>query len=96
MISEKEIEKIVKLARLKVEKEEFERLKKDFLKILEFVEKLKELKLEKEVLKKIDFKIKNVFREDEKEKIDFDENLLISQAPEKMGRYFKIKRVLEK
>lgn len=96
MILEKEIEKIVKLARLKVEKEEFERLKKDFLKILEFVEKLKELKLEKEVLEKISFEIKNVFREDEKEKIDFDENLLISQAPEKMGRYFKIKRILEK
>lgn len=96
MISEKEIERIARLARLKLERKEFEKLKNDFLKILEFVEKLKEVKIPREILEKKDFEVTNILRGDKKEKFDFNEETLISQVPERMGSYLKIKRILRK
>lgn len=96
MIKEKEIEKIASLARLRVKKEEFENLKKDFLKILEFVEKLKEVKIEEKTDLSF-FKLSENFRKDEEEAQDwFDFEKLLSQFPQKEGRFLKTKKILEK
>ncbi len=96
MIKEKEIEKIASLARLRVKKEEFENLKKDFLKILEFVEKLKEVKIEEKTDLSF-FKLSENFRKDEEEAPDwFDFEKLLSQFPQKEGRFLKTKKILEK
>lgn len=100
MFSEKEIQHIAQLARIKLTEKEKEKFKKELSSILDYVKKLNELDTEKiDPLYQM-AGIVNALRKDEHRK-DFvmDEELnakLIKQAPQSENRFVKVKSVLKK
>jgi aspartyl/glutamyl-tRNA(Asn/Gln) amidotransferase C subunit len=94
-MKEKEIEKIIKYSLFKVSKKEKQELKKDFEKILNYVEKLKKANVKDTPPTFYPIPLKNVFRKDEKKKTDVEmAKKLIEMAPEKKEMFFKVKKVL--
>ncbi len=88
------IEHIAQLAKLKLSEKEKEKFSKELLQILDFVKKLNEVDTSniepffsdlKNILRKDEIKIK-----DHKSKV----KILIKQAPEKEGNYFKTISIL--
>ena len=95
MISEKEIKHIAGLARIGMIEEEEETLRKDISRILDYFDLLKEANVsEMEPTSRI-ATIENVMRKDEarNESIELADKL-IEAAPEKKGRYIKVRAVL--
>ena len=100
MLSDKEIEHIAQLARIKLTKNEKDKFKNELSSILDFVKKLNEWGSENvEPLYQVTG-IVNALRSDEHRK-DFEMNndlneKLIEQAPHKENRFIKVKSVLKK
>ena len=100
MLTDKEVEHIANLARIKLTEKEKEKFKKELSLILDYVKKLNELDTEGVEPLYQTTGIINALREDEY-RGDFvmDENLnekLINQAPNKENRFIKVKSVLKK
>lgn len=92
MISEQEIKDIAKLAYLKIEENEIERLRNDFSSILDYVNKLKEIDTSKISETSNLSKTENVDRDDIPKR--FDKNLLIEEMPKQKNGYLEVKKVL--
>ena len=89
------VDKIAKLAKLKFDEKSKEKMKKDLVKMIDFIDVLNKIDTDK-----IDPLIylseeKNIMRED-----DFEENLSqkesLKNAPEKDSDYFKVPKILKK
>ena len=93
MISKDDVQKLAKLARIKIETGEEERLASDMDNILAYVTQIKDVSGTLEIRGKE--KVKNALREDSSphEPGIFSEEL-IAEAPKKEGRYFKVKKIL--
>jgi aspartyl-tRNA(Asn)/glutamyl-tRNA(Gln) amidotransferase subunit C len=95
MITESEVKKIAKLARLKLSDKEIEKMKGELSKVLDYIDKLKEVNIEG--VKEDRFLTgENVFREDEirKDLMTSNEDLL-SLSPKKEQGYLKVKSILK-
>lgn len=100
MLTDKEVEHIAQLARIKLTKIEKEKFKKELSLILDYVNKLSELDTEKVEPLYQTTGITNALRPDEYRK-DFEMNeelneKLIGQAPHKENRFIKVRSVLKK
>ena len=94
MISKEEVQKLTKLARIAVSEEELEELQTDLGRILEYVGTVQKLASEK-----VEHALpaqRNVFRLDVNPHAPgaYTEALL-AQAPDRVGDYVKVKKVLE-
>lgn len=92
MITVKEIDKLLSLARMEISEKEKEKLRKDIGSILGYIDQLKEAsavspKAEKHI-------VRNVFRDDAISKDESCANDLIKAAPESKGGYVKVKKIL--
>ena len=100
MLTNKEVQHIADLVRIKLTEKEKDKFKKELSLILNYVKKLSELDTEKvEPLYQITG-IVNALRPDEHRK-DFEMNedlneKLIGQAPHKENRFIKVRSVLKK
>ena len=96
MILKQEVERIAKLARIKLTDKEVEKLRKDLSSILDYFEILKKADVSKVGLSfhPTENFLKNIIREDEKKPESAEiANDIIKAAPEKKGRYVKVKTV---
>lgn len=89
-----DVDYVAKLARLKLTEEEKKEFSKQFEDILKYINKLKELDVTDVEPTFHAIEIKNVFREDEVKPSDMAEDIL-SNAPEREGSFFKVKKVIE-
>lgn len=95
MISENEVKKVAKLARLGLTEKEVKKFQKELSSILDYIEKLKEVDVSKVEPVSHSIKIENVMREDEpKEKNLEMRKKIIEMAPEKKEGYLKTKSIL--
>lgn len=91
----KEVEHIAKLAKLKFNEAEKEKLQGELNKVLEYIDKLNELDLANvEPLENIN-ETENVFREDEV-KPGLTKEEALKNAPSKTDNFFKVPKVLDK
>ena len=100
MLTEKEVQHIAQLARIKLTKNEEGKFKKELSSILDFVKKLNKLDTENVGPLYQVTGIVNALRPDEYRK-DFEMNeslneKLIGQAPNSQNRFVKVKSVLKK
>ena len=89
------VDKIAKLAKLKFDEKSKEKMKKDLVKMIDFIDVLNKIETDKiEPLIYLSEE-ENVMRED-----DFEENLSqkesLKNAPEKDSDYFKVPKILKK
>lgn len=100
MISDKEVEYIASLARIKISAKEEKGLKKDLSSILEYIKKLNEVDTTGVEPLYQTTGLVDSFRSDEpRGDFKMDENLnekLICQAPHKEGGFVKVKSVLSR
>lgn len=100
MLTEKEVEHIANLTRIKLTGKEKEKFKKELSSILDYVNKLNELDTKKTEPLYQTTGIVNALRTDEHRKdFEMDENLnekLIGQAPYSENRFIKVKSVFRK
>lgn len=93
-----DIDRILKLARLEIDNNEKEKLKKDFSSILGFVEKLEKLDVSNVKPMSYPIDIYNEMREDEIKQTTDDKRKtakkLIDAAPNKKDDYIKVKEIL--
>ena len=100
MLTDKDIEHVAQLARIKLTEKEKDKFKKELSSILDYVKKLNELDTENVEPLYQTTGIVNALRTDEHRK-DFvmDEKLnekLIGQAPSSQNRFIKVRSVLRK
>lgn len=94
-VSKKDVEHIAKLAKLKFNEDEKEKLQGELNKILEYIDKLNELDLSSvEPLENIN-ETENIFREDKVDMYLTKEEAL-KNAPSKTENFFKVPKVLDK
>ncbi len=94
-ISQKDVEYIASLAKLKLEANEVPELTEQLNKILEYVEQLNELETSSVEPLAHPLEMQNVFREDQpKESLPQSEAL--KNAPKKAGPYFSVPKVVRK
>ena len=93
-ITIKDVEYVAKLARLLLTVDEKKKFAGQLNAILEHMDELNKLDTEGVPPTSHAVAMKNVFREDEIEKSDTS-NDIISNAPEKENRFFKVKKVIE-
>ena len=100
MLTETEVKKIAKLARIEVSDNEIEKLKGELSSILDFVKKLGEANTNNIEPIYQTTGLVNSFRSDESRgEFKMDESLnerLVGQAPHKENRFVKIKSVFER
>ena len=100
MLTDKEIEHIANLARIKLGEKEKEGLKKDLSSILDYINKLNKVGTKNVEPIFQTTGIVSAFRTDEDRKeFKMDEKLnekLIGQAPHKKERFIKVKSILKK
>ena len=100
MLTEKEVEHIAQLARIKLTEKEKDKFKKELSSILDYINKLNDLDTEKVEPLYQTTGIVNALRKDEYRK-DFEMNedlnkKLVGQAPSRQDRFIKVKSVLKK
>ena len=96
MLSKEEVKHVARLARIKLTEEELREMQEELVKILDYIEKLKELDVENLEPTTHSVLLKNVFREDKPEEKSKEEGeKLIELAPQKEGRFIKIKSVFK-
>lgn len=100
MLTNKEVEHIAQLARIKLTEKEKDKFRKELSLILDYVNKLNELDTQNVEPLYQTTGIINALRDDEYRK-DFEMNeglneKLIGQAPHKENRFIKVKSVLKK
>ncbi len=96
MVKKKEVEEIAKLSRLELTPEEVEKFRKEFSKILDYIEKLKKADLSS--LEPADNlkKTRNVTREDKVEVSQGDiRKKLIDLFPDQKESYLKVKSIIK-
>ncbi len=99
MISKEEVKNIADLARIRLSNEEIEGYQKDLSEILNYVNKISEVDTSKiEPLYNISGAINN-FHSDEPYHFNFEDKAknrekFLSQAPQREGDYFKVKKIL--
>ena len=93
-ITIKEVEYVAKLARLSLTVDEKNKFAGQLNAILEHIDELNKLDTEGVPPTSHAVAIKNVFREDEMQKSELTADIL-SNAPEKEDRFFKVKKVIE-
>lgn len=93
-ITIKNVEYVAKLARLSLTEEEKKKFAEQLDVILEYMDELNKLDTENVLPTSHAIVMKNVFREDEVKKSEVTDNI-ISNTPEKEGRFFKVKKVIE-
>lgn len=94
-VTDKDVQKIAQLAKLKFSDEETVKLQSELNKILEYIDQLDELDLDGvEPLENIN-ETSNVFRKDENETWLTTEEAL-KNAPSRTGKFFKVPKVLDK
>jgi aspartyl-tRNA(Asn)/glutamyl-tRNA(Gln) amidotransferase subunit C len=95
MISKKEVQHIAKLARLKLDPEEIEKMQKDLSSILDYFNLLKKVNV-KNIKPTFHFKEESaLMREDKTRKQSSDTiNQLVEMAPDKKKRYIRVKSIL--
>ncbi len=94
-VTKKDVEHIAKLAKLKFDENEKEKLQGELNKILEYIDKLNELELGPvEPLENIN-ETENIFREDEVE-VCLTKEEALKNAPAKTENFFRVPKVLEK
>lgn len=94
-LSEKEVERIASLARIKLSEKEKKELARDLGVILGYINKLDEIKTEGVEPTAQVTGLENVFRKDGPSKVSEprDRELIISQLPHKKDDYLKVKAV---
>lgn len=93
-ISEEDVKKIAKLARLRLEPEEVGLYRGQLLKILDSMAELSKLETSQVPPTTSVLGLSNVMREDEPRPFGDPEKLL-ANAPEREGPYFKVRKVIE-
>jgi aspartyl-tRNA(Asn)/glutamyl-tRNA(Gln) amidotransferase subunit C len=94
-VSKEDVEHIAKLAKLKFDDKQKEKLQGELNKVLEYIDKLNELDLSNvEPLESIN-DAENVFREDEA-KPGVTKEEALKNAPDKTDNFFKVPKVLDK
>jgi len=93
-ITIKDVEYVAKLARLSLAVDEKNKFAGQLNAIFEHMDELNKLDTENVLPTSHAVVIKNVFREDEMQKSELTSDIL-SNAPEKEDRFFKVKRVIE-
>jgi aspartyl-tRNA(Asn)/glutamyl-tRNA(Gln) amidotransferase subunit C len=95
-LTEAEVERIAKLARLGITDEEKEKFGRELSAILEYIEELNRVGTEGVLPMAGGTELANVMREDEPRKIDLiSEPSLVDQAPESKDGFVKVPRILE-
>ena len=87
----KDIENLAALARLELTEKEKEGLLSDMDSILGYVKQIEEVKI-KEV--KLEYDLKNIWREDNPGQREFSKELIISQFPDSQDEFLKVKKIL--
>lgn len=96
MLSEKEVQHIANLARLKLSKTEIKKYQKQLSEILAYIGQLKELNTEKIEPCTGGTELKNVLREDVAKEPDQDKRKkLLNQAPLREGDFIKTRGIFE-
>jgi aspartyl/glutamyl-tRNA(Asn/Gln) amidotransferase C subunit len=96
MLSEKEIQHIANLARLKLNQAEIKKYQKQLSEILDFVKQLEKIETNKVEPCTGGTNLVNIFREDVFQQADFKEReKLLNQAPMKERDLIKIKGIFE-
>lgn len=88
------IEDVAKLARIRLDEKEKDKLGKDLEGILAYVEKLNELDTKAVQPTSHALPLENVFRKDEIKRQDVKEEVL-KHAPSREGGFFKVPKVIE-
>ena len=95
MINKKEVEHIAELARLGLEEDEIKMMDKELSSILDYFQSLEKAKVEDVEPTSHSVSMENITREDIGEKQSLEKvNQLLEAAPEREGRYIKVKNVL--
>lgn len=92
-ISRDEIQRIAKLARIELTEEEMGRFQGDLNKVLGYIEVLKAINTEGVAPLASVTGLENTWREDEEADLGL-QKAIIENAPEKSGRFIKVKKVL--
>ncbi|MDD5589747.1 MAG: Asp-tRNA(Asn)/Glu-tRNA(Gln) amidotransferase subunit GatC [Candidatus Portnoybacteria bacterium] len=93
-----DVKKIAQLARLGLGEGEEEKFKKELSSILDFVEELKKVPTDNVESTDHVTGLLNVVRKDEYNFLSQDDEVkeaILANAPQKQGRFFKVKRILE-
>lgn len=99
MIKKEELEKLAKLARIKLSEEELVSFHKDIASVISFVEQIQDVKLDELILEDKDedvfHMLKNKFREDNDPHSPgaYSEEIL-NEVPQREGNYIKVKKIL--
>ncbi len=96
MVTQKEVKRVAKLARIGLTKKEEEKFSRELSLILNYVEKLKEVNISKTLPTSHSIKMENVMREDlENEKLKMKNGKLLKLAPETKNGYLKVKSIFK-
>lgn len=95
MISSKEIEKIARLAHLKLSDEEKEQFAEQVGQILDYVDKLNEVDTDDVLPLSHTVEIKNVFRSDDV-KPSLSREEVLKNAPQRNEKFFRVPKVVKK
>ncbi|MDD5721525.1 MAG: Asp-tRNA(Asn)/Glu-tRNA(Gln) amidotransferase subunit GatC [Candidatus Pacebacteria bacterium] len=87
----KDVENLASLARIELSEEEKKNLLSDMESILGYVKQIEELKVEDVEL---EYKVHNVWREDEIIPREFSKELITNQFPDKQDAFLKVKKIL--
>ncbi|MFA6257918.1 MAG: Asp-tRNA(Asn)/Glu-tRNA(Gln) amidotransferase subunit GatC [Candidatus Paceibacterota bacterium] len=87
----KDVENLANLARIELTEEEKKDLLSDMESILGYVKQIEEVKIEDAEL---DYKVHNVWREDEIIPRDFSRELITDQFPDAQDGFLKVKKIL--
>lgn len=87
----KDIEKLAELSKIELNNEEKETLLKDLDGILDYVKQVSEVEVGDV---EVEYKNKNIWREDEERNDVFSKDLIISQFPDSQDNFAKVKKIL--
>ena len=87
----KDVEKLAELAKIELNEEEKKNLLKDMDSILGYVKQIQEVDVS-EI--DIEYKNRNIWREDEPEPRIFSRDLIIEQFPDAQDGFVKVKKIL--
>lgn len=93
-ISIEEVDRIAKLARLKFNEQEKQKLQQELSAILDYVDQLKEVQGQIEPVLFDDETAVNLMRDDVAVPVE-DPEVFIDQAPAREGKFVKVKSILE-
>ncbi len=91
-ITRDDVKHIAKLARIELKAEELEKFRSDLNKVLGYVEVLKTVDTEGVEPLATVTGLENVWREDEAEESEVQEEI-VKNAPERKGKFIKVKKV---